>query len=68
MQPAPGAMATPLDFKVTIPAKTIKKGKKKIPFIGTTGCPATGIFTSRIETDNSDGTTTSVDATAPCKK
>ena len=67
-QPAPGAWATPLDFKVTIPAKTIKKGKKTIPFIGTTGCPSTGIFTSKIETDNSDGTTSSVTATAPCKK
>src|SRR5262245_5945034 len=51
-QPAPGAWATPLDFKVTIPAKTIKKGKNKIPFIGTTGCPATGVFTAKIETDN----------------
>ena len=68
IQPAPGAIATALDFKVTIPARTIKKGKKKYPYIGTTGCPSTGIFTARIETDNTDGTTTTVDATAPCKK
>ena len=67
-QPAPGAWATPLDFKVTIPAKTVKKGKKTIPFIGTTGCPSTGVFTSKIETDNSDGTMSSVTASAPCKK
>ncbi len=72
IQPAPGAYATALDFKVTVPARTITKGKgkkkKKYPYIGTTGCPATGIFTARIETDNTDGTTTTVDATAPCKK
>ena len=68
IQPAPGAYATALDFKVTIPAKTIKKGSKKIPYIGTTGCPSTGIFTAKIETDNSDGTTSSVTTTAPCKK
>jgi hypothetical protein len=67
-QPAPGAWATPLDFKVTIPAKTIKKAGKKIPFIGTTGCPSSGIFTAKIETDNTDGTTSSVTTTAPCKK
>ena len=64
-QPAPGAWATPLDFKVTIPARTIKKGSKKIPYIGTTGCPSTGIFTAKIETDNSDGTMSSVTTTAP---
>ena len=68
IQPAPGAYATALDFKVTIPARTIKKGKKKYPYIGTTGCPATGIFTAKIETDNTDGTTSSVTTTAPCKK
>jgi hypothetical protein len=72
IQPAPGAIATALDFKVTVPAKTVTKGKgkkkKKYPYIGTTGCPASGIFTARIETDNTDGTTTTVDATAPCKK
>jgi hypothetical protein len=67
-QPAPGAWATPLDFKVTIPAKTIKKGGKKIPFIGTTGCPSNGIFTAKIETDNTDGTSSTVTTTAPCKK
>ena len=68
IQPAPGAYATALDFKVTVPAKTIKKGKKKYPYIGTTGCPSTGIFTAMIETDNTDGTTSSVTTTAPCKK
>jgi hypothetical protein len=68
IQPAPGAYATALDFKVTIPAKTVKKGKKKIPYIGTTGCPASGIFTAKIETDNTDGTTSTATATAPCKK
>jgi hypothetical protein len=67
-QPAPGAWATPLDFKVTIPAKTVKKGKKKIPFIGTTGCPSSGKLSAKIETDNTDGTTTTVETTAPCKK
>ena len=68
VEPAPGAIATALDFKVTIPARTIKKGKKSYPYIGTTGCPASGIFTARFETDNTDGTMTQVDATAPCKK
>jgi hypothetical protein len=68
IQPAPGAYATALDFKVTIPAKTIKKGKKKYPYIGTTGCPSSGIFTAKIETDNTDGTMSSVTTTAPCKK
>ena len=72
IQPAPGAIATALDFKVTVPAKTITIGKgkkkKKYPYIGTTGCPASGIFTARFETDNTDNTTTVVDATAPCKK
>jgi hypothetical protein len=68
IQPAPGAYATALDFKVTVPARTIKVKGKKIPYIGTTGCPASGIFTARFETDNTDGTTTVVTATAPCKK
>jgi hypothetical protein len=67
-EPAPGAKSTPLDFKITIPARTVKKGKKTIPYIGTTGCPATGVLTSKFETDNSDGTTATVTATAPCKK
>ena len=72
IQPAPGAYATALDFKVTVPARTITKGKgkkkKKYPYIGTTGCPASGIFTAKFETDNTDGTTSSVTTTAPCKK
>ena len=68
IQPAPGAYATALDFKVTVPAKVIKKGKKKYPYIGTTGCPSTGVFTAKFETDNTDGTTSSVTTTAPCKK
>jgi hypothetical protein len=71
-QPAPGAWATALDFKVTIPARTITKGKgkkkKKYPYIGTTGCPASGEFIAKFETDNTDGTTTVVEAKAPCKK
>ena len=67
-EPSPGAKSTPLDFKITIPATTVKKGKRKIPYVGTTGCPATGVLTSKFETDNSDGTTSSVTTTAPCKK
>jgi hypothetical protein len=88
IQPAPGAYATALDFKVTVPARTITKKKKKrvkvkvhgrrvtrtrtiktkYPYIGTTGCPKSGFFTAKFETDNTDGTTSSVTATAPCKK
>jgi hypothetical protein len=87
-QPAPGAWATPLDFKVTVPARTItKKAKKKVkvkvrgkrvtrtrtvktryPYIGTTGCPASGLFTAKFEADYTDGTSSSVTTTAPCKK
>lgn len=72
IQPAPGTYATAKDFKVTVPARTITVGKgkkkKKYPYIGTTGCPASGVFTARFETDNTDGTSTSVTTTAPCKK
>ncbi len=68
VEPAPGAKATALDFKTTVFARTIKKGKKKYPYVGTTGCPASGVFTAAIETDNTDGTMTRVETTAPCKK
>ncbi len=80
IQPAPGAYATALDFKTTIPARTITRTKKKgqgarpekiktkYPYIGTTGCPKSGIFTAAFETDNTDGTTSRVEVTSPCKK
>jgi hypothetical protein len=88
IQPAPGAYATALDFKVTVPARTITKQKRKkvkvkvrgrrvtktrtiktkYPYIGTAGCPKSGILTAKIETDNTDGTMSSVTATAPCRK
>jgi hypothetical protein len=88
IQPAPGAYATALDFKVTVPARTITKTKRKrvkvkvngrrvtrtrttktkYPYIGTTGCPKSGIFTAAFETDNTDGTMSRVEVTAPCKK
>ncbi len=88
IQPAPGAYATALDFKVSIPRKYVtrttkkrvtvkRKGKKrritkkvktKIPYIATTGCPKSGVFTAKFETDNTDGTTSSVQVTSPCKK
>ncbi len=88
IQPAPGAYATALDFKVTIPKRTITKTRKKrvtktirgkkrrvtrkiktkYAYIGTTGCPKSGIFSAAFETDNTDGTMSRVEVTAPCKK
>lgn len=66
-QPAPGAFATPLDFKTTVAKRTIKKGSKKIPFVGLTGCPAGGLnfgFGAKY----TDGTSSLVELTQPCKK
>ena len=65
-QPAPGAWATVLDFKTEVKARSVKKGKRKIPYIGLTGCPGTLNF--GFSTKNSDGTATLIELTSPCKK
>ncbi len=40
--PAPGVIAAVMRFKSTIPKQFVKKGKKKIPLISSTLCPAGG--------------------------
>ena len=66
-QPAPGAIATLTDFNTTLPVKFVKKGKKKIPYLGASGCKTgkwnfgyTGLYT--------DGTSQTVNVTQACKK
>ena len=66
-QPAPGAIATLTDFNTTLPVKFVKKGKKKIPYLGASGCATgkwnfgyTGLYTA--------GTSQTVNVTEPCKK
>ena len=66
-QPAPGAVATPLDFDTHITARTIKKGKKKIPFVGLTGCP-TGTLNFGFDVSLTDGTQHNLRPTASCSK
>ncbi len=66
-QPAPGAFATPLDFKSTVAKRTIKKGNQKVPFVGLTGCP-TGSLNFGFGAKYTDGTSSLVELTQPCKK
>ena len=66
-QPAPGAWATVLDFKAEVKSRSARKGKKTYPYTGLTGC-GTGKLNFGFSTKNSDGTTTLVELTSPCKK
>ena len=48
--------ATLTDFSAKVPVKSIKAGKRKIPYAGLTGCPAEGL-TFGYQADYTDGTT-----------
>lgn len=54
--PAEGLVATLTDFDVTLPAKTIKKGSKRYPFAGLTGCPKSKRLTVGYTSQYTDGT------------
>ena len=57
--------ATLTDFSAKVPVKSIKAGKRKIPYAGLTGCPAEGL-TFGYQADYTDGTTGKVDVVQPC--
>ena len=61
-QPAPGAFATLLDFKLNV-----KGTSGKTPYVGLTGCPAGGLKFGGAFT-YTDGSTQNVTTTAACKK
>ncbi len=66
-QPAPGAIATLVDFDTKLPAKTIKKGKKKIPYVASKGCTG-GSWAWGYTGDYTDGTSQTVETTQKCSK
>ncbi len=66
--PAPGAIATLTDFDTTLPKRTIKKGKKVIPYIANRGCPASGKWNFGYIGQYTDGTEQKVEITQPCHK
>lgn len=76
LQPVQGVLASLQRLDITIPAQTIKKGKKKYPYIATTGCAAgswTGQFianyTTTIPVDPTQiDSTQTVDDSVPCRK
>ncbi len=61
-QPAPGAFATLLDFKLAV-----KGTSGKTPYVGLAGCPSGGLNFGGAFT-YTDGTTQNVTAKAACKK
>jgi hypothetical protein len=65
--PATGVKATLVDFDVTLPARSIRKGGKRIPYVATTGCTgrrwAFG-YTGKYD----DGTTSTVEITQRCRR
>lgn len=64
--PAPGAPAAFTDFNVTVPKKTLKKGKRKIPLIGSVGCDG-GSWAWAYTGKYTDGTSQTVEVNQPCK-
>lgn len=64
-QPAPGAIATLTDFNVTVPKKTIRKGRKVIPLIASTGCPG-GSWPWAYTATYTDGTQQTVEVNQSC--
>ncbi len=66
-QPAPGAVATLTDFDTKLPVKFVKKGKKKIPYLGASGCK-TGKWNFGYTGDYTDGTSQTVEISQPCHK
>lgn len=76
LQPVAGVLAALQLLKITIPAQTIKKGKKKYPYIATTGCATgnwTGEFTANytttlpVDPSQIDSSQT-VKVSVPCRK
>lgn len=71
--PAPGVIASVMKFDSKIPVQFVKKGKKRIPLLATTSCPAGG-WKFRYQADYTttfDGAIASsqtVDTVVPCKK
>ena len=61
-QPAPGAFATLLDFKLTV-----KGTSNKVPYVGLAGCTTGGLNFGGMFT-YTDGSMQNVTAKAPCKK
>ena len=57
--------ATLTDLSAKVPVRTVKVGKRKLPYAGLTGCAA-GSLTFGYSADYTDGTTSTVEAVQPC--
>jgi hypothetical protein len=57
--------ATLMDLSAKVPVRTIKVGKRKLPFAALTGC-AQGSLTFGYSADYTDGTTRTVEVVQPC--
>jgi hypothetical protein len=76
LQPVQGVLASVQSLNITIPAQFVKKGKKKIPYIATTGCAAgswtgefTANYTTTIPVDPSQiDSSQTVKVSVPCRK
>jgi hypothetical protein len=72
--PAPGVIAAVMKFQTKIPIQYVTKGKKKIPFIASSGCTG-GAWHFKYVADYTtsydgtlDGGTQTVETQQPCKK
>ena len=54
-----------IDLSAKVPVRTIKVGKRKLPYAGLTGCPQ-GSLTFGYAADYTDGTTSKVETVQPC--